>query len=141
MFHASEDQEQYDSLPERLKQALGDDILAAECYSFLPEICAENAFNKITYAETVSIMPQGREAVTCYKSQLSDYWPLHNAIFSLFEEGAFGEATNEIYREYVGTSAICNVVCQAREKGGEKAMDNGTLSALLFNVDSDFEIR
>ncbi len=141
MFHASEDQEQYDSLPERLKQALGDDILAAECYSFLPEICAENAFNKITYAETVSIMPQGREAVTCYKSQLSDYWPLHNAIFSLFEEGAFGEATNEIYREYVGTSAICNVVCQAREKGGEKAMDNGKLSALLFNVDSDFEIR
>lgn len=141
MFHASEDQQQYDSLPGRLKQALGDAVLAAECYSFLPEICAENAFDKITYAETVSIMPRGGEAVTCYKSQLSDYWPLHDALFSLFEEGAFGEAANDIYREYVGSSAIYNVVSQAREKGGEKAMDNGKLSALLFNVDSDFEIR
>ncbi len=141
MFHASEDQEQYDSLPQRLRQALGDDILAAECYSFLPEICAENAFSQVTYAETVEILPQGGEAVTCYKSQLSDYWPLREAIFSLFEEGAFGEDTNDIYQEYVGTSAIYNVICQAKEKGGEKAMANGKLSALLFNMDSDFEIR
>lgn len=143
MFHASRDQEQYESLPERLKQALGDAILAAECYSFLPEICAENAFcQKITFAETVDILlPNGEEFVTCYKSQLADYWPLHGAIFSLFEEGAFGDATNDIYQEYIGVSAIYSVICQAREKGGEKAMEGGTLSALLFNVGSDFEIR
>lgn len=142
MFHASEDQEQYESLPERLKQALGDPTLAAECYSFLPEICAENAFDqKITFAETVDILPCGREPVTCYKSQLADYWPLHSALFSLFEEGAFGDATDEIYREYIGASAIYSVICQAREKGGDKAMDGGKLSALLFNMSSDFEIR
>lgn len=141
MFHASKDQEQYDSLPQRLKQALGDDILAAECYSFLPEICAENAFSQITYAETVDILPQGRKPITCYKSQLADYWALHGALFSLFEEGIFGEDTNDIYREYIGTSAIFGAISQAKEKGGEKAMDNGRLSALLFNMDSDFEIR
>lgn len=141
MFHASRDQEQYESLPQRLRQALEDDILAAECYSFLPEICAENAFERITFAETVDILPYGREAVTCYKSQLADYWPLHNALFSLFEEGAFGEETNSIYREYIGVSAIYSVVCQAKEKAGENAMNNGRVSALLFNMDSDFEIR
>lgn len=137
MFHASEDQEQYETLPERLKQALGDATLAAECYSFLPEMCAENAFDKIIYAETVEILPHG----TCYKSQLADYWRLHSALFSLFEEGAFGDATNDIYREYIGASAIYGVICQAKEKGGENAMDGGTLSALLFNMGSDFEIR
>lgn len=141
MFHASENQEQYDSLPQRLKQALQDDILAAECYSFLPEICAENAFSRVTYAETVDILPRGGEAVTCYKSQLADYWALHEALFSLFEEGAFGDATNDIYQEYIGSSAIYGVICQAKEKGGEKAMDGGRLSTLLFNMDSDFEIR
>lgn len=141
MFHASENQEQYDSLPQRLKQALQDDILAAECYSFLPEICAENAFSRVTYAETVDILPRGGEAVTCYKSQLADYWALHEALFSLFEEGAFGDATNDIYQEYIGSSAIYSVICQAKEKGGEKAMDGGRLSTLLFNMDSDFEIR
>lgn len=141
MFHASEDQRQYETLPERLRQALGDDVLAAECYSFLPEICAENAFDRITYAETVDILPDGRKAVTCYKSQLADYWPLHDALFSLFEEGAFGEAANDIYREYIGASAIYSVISQAKEKDGEKAMDNGRVSALLFNMDSDFEIR
>ena len=142
MFHDSKDQEQYESLPKRLKQALGDAILASECYSFLPEICAENAFDqKITFAETVDILPYGKEPVTCYKSQLADYWPLHGTLFSLFEEGAFGDATNDIYREYIGASAIYSAICQAREKGGEKAMDGGKLSALIFNMDSDFEIR
>ena len=140
IFHASEDQEQYETLPERLKQALGDATLAQECYSFLPEICAENAFDQITYAETVDILPGGA-AVTCYKNQLADYWLLHSALFSLFEEGAFGDATNDIYREYIGMSAIYSVICQAKEKGGENAMDGGVLSALLFNVDSNFEIR
>ena len=38
-------------------------------------------------------------------------------------------------------SAIFGAISQAKEKGGEKAMDNGRLSALLFNMDSDFEIR
>ena len=137
MFHASKEQEQYESLPDRLKQTLGDATLAAECYLFLPEICAENAFDQITYAETVEIVPHGK----VYKCQLADYWPLHRALFSLFEEGAFGDATNDIYREYIGASAIYGVICQLKEKGGENAMEGGTLSALLFKVESDFEIR
>lgn len=141
MFHASADQEQYETLPERLKEALGDATLAAECYSFLPEICTENAFDRITYAETVDILPHGGRTVTCYKSQLADYWALHETLFSLFEEGVFGDVTNDIYREYIGVSAIYSVICQAREKGGENAMEGGVLSTLLFNVDSDFEIR
>jgi len=141
MFHTSEGQEQYESLPARLKQALGDATLATECYSFLPEICAENAINRITYAETVDILPYGKAPVTCYKSQLADYWPLRDALFSLFEEGVFGDATNDIYREYIGTSAIYSVIRNAKEKGGENAMEGGALSALLFNVESDFEIR
>lgn len=137
MFHAALAAERYLYLPDQLKQALGDATLAAECYLFLPEICAENAYNQITYAETIELMPHGE----VYKCQLADYWPLHRALFSLFEEGVFGDATNDIYREYIGASAIYGVICQLKEKGGENAMEGGTLSALLFNVGSDFEIR
>lgn len=38
-------------------------------------------------------------------------------------------------------SAIYSVICQMKEKSGNEAMEGGVLSALLFNADTDFEIR
>lgn len=46
LFHACDNQELYDSLPQRLEEALEDPTLAAECYAFLPEICAETPLMK-----------------------------------------------------------------------------------------------
>ncbi|MFR4988393.1 DUF6348 family protein [Anaerotruncus colihominis] len=139
LFHACDNQELYDSLPQRLEEALEDPTLAAECYAFLPEICAENAFDEVTYSETVDIAVGNRPAVTCYKNQLADYWPLHHALFTLFEQGAFGEQANVIYQEYISTSAIYNVISQMKKKG--TSLKDAQLTALRYQVGGGFEIR
>lgn len=104
-----------------------------------PEICAENAFDEVTYSETVDIAVGNQPAVTCYKNQLADYWPLHHALFTLFEQGAFGEQANVIYQEYISTSAIYNVISQMKKKG--TSLKDAQLTALRYQVGGGFEIR
>lgn len=139
IFFDADSQEKYDRLPGELKKALGDNTLAEECYSFLPEICAENAFPQIRVSEIIEIIPEGRQKESCYKNQLSDYWEMQRILFELFGEGAFGENTNELYRRYISVSAIGSCVSQMMQKGTE--CENAKLTALLFEVGSGFEIR
>ncbi len=141
LFHACQTQEQYELLPKQLRQALDDPTLAAECYSFLPEMCTENAFPQMTYAESVHLVSGNASQTVYYKNQLADYWPLRTALFSLFEEGAFGDAANEIYQKYISVSASYGAVQQMYEKGGDEALEQGSLTALLYHVEDDFEIR
>lgn len=140
MFHASKEQEQYDTLTERMGRALGDETLAAECFSFLPEICAENAFGEMTWPESVEIRVGDQPPVTCYKVQLADYWNIHRLLFELFQEGVFGEETNIIYQEYISVSSIYGVVRQMMESDG-KLKKEGKLTMLLFQMPEGFEIR
>ncbi|MDE6055842.1 MAG: hypothetical protein K2G55_19275, partial [Lachnospiraceae bacterium] len=141
LFHACKTQEQYELLPEQLRQALCDATLANECYSFLPEMCTENAFPQMTYAESIQLVTGYGDTIVCYKNQLADYWSLHAALFSLFEEGIFGDAAEEIYNKYISVSASYGVVQQMYEKGGDDALSQGNLTALLYQVEDDFEIR
>lgn len=134
LLHNCETQEQYERLPERLRQELGDVTLAEECYSFLPEICAENAFDQISYSETVNIRD-----TAVWKNQLADYWTLHDVLFELFDEGAFGDAANEIYQEYISVSAIYGVVRQIWEK--KENLEDISLTALVFQPGDGFELR
>ena len=141
LFHACETQEQYEQLPQQLTEALGDATLAKECYSFFPEMCTENAFPQITYSEAVQIAPDCGEPITYYKSQLADYWQIYATLLSLFEDGVFGDATNEIYQKYISVSASYTVIQQIYEKGGDKALEQGHLTTLLYRVDNNFAIR
>lgn len=141
LFHACKTQEQYERLPEQLCHALGDATLAIECYFFIPEMCTEHAFPQMTYAESIRLIRNNADTVICYKNQLADYWPLHTALFSLFEEGAFGDAADEIYQRYISASASYGAVQQMYEKGGDDALAQGRLTALLYHVGDDFEIR
>lgn len=140
MFHASKEQDQYDTLTQRMELALGDGTLASECFAFLPEICAENAFGELSCPESVEIRIGDRPPVTCYKVQLADYWNLHKVLFDLFQEGVFGEETNEIYQEYISVSSIFGCVRQMTENGG-KLKEGGKLTVLLFQMPEGFEIR
>ena len=65
---------------------------------------------------------------------------LVRAIFDLFNEGVFGDATDEIYRQYIGMSAIYSVICQAKEKDGEHAMEHGVMSSLIFQMGDNFTV-
>lgn len=139
MFHESRSQEEFDTLEERMAEALGDATLAAECRYFLPEICAENAFSEAEYSEVLDIQRRGADRIQVYKNQLADYYLLWNALFSAFSEGIFGEETNEIYQEYIGCSAIYSVICKMQNAGSR--LEDARLTALLFQVGKDFVLR
>ena len=114
-------------------------MLAGECHFFLPEICAENAFPQLSCSEAVRITVGDQPPVSCYKNQLSDYWPLRTALFDLFSSGAFGEETNSVYNEYISVSSIYNVVRQMLEQGTE--LEDARLTQLLYRMGDGFVIR
>ena len=129
----------YDSIIPKMKEALGDATLAEECYMFLPEICAENAFHEMTFAEDMLISIGDGERVKVYKNQLADFYPLGNMMFRLFDSGVFGDKTNDLYRTLVAISSIYGAVCQLTEKGSK--LENCKTTAVAFNAAADFEIR
>lgn len=139
LFHRCRTEEDYDSYTSRLAEEIGDPILAAECFSFLPEICAADAFPQLEQAETVELLREGLSKEVVYKNQLADYFPMAEEFFRALREGAFGEEVDDIYREYVGYSATYSVVQQMRKKGSK--LEHCRLSALLYRVGADFEIR
>lgn len=42
-----------------------------------------------------------------------------NALFDLFEQGAFGERTNDIYRTLIGNSSVARGLSAAMEGGSD----------------------
>ncbi len=112
MFMACRTEEDYDQYSQRLGERIGDETLADECLTFLPELCAANAFPQLQAAETVEICREGRPPETVYKNQLADYYPLWTLLLQLFQEEELGADPDAIYREYVGYSSTCNVVRQ-----------------------------
>lgn len=142
MFHASWGKDDFDSLESRMARELGDPTLAAECMRFMPEICAEHAYEEhVTFGESVMLAGAGKLALdnTVYKNQLADYYPISQALLGALQAGVFGEETNTIYRELIGYSATYGSIAKAQEQGS--SLEGGKLSALLFRVGEDFEIR
>lgn len=138
LFGGIQTQEDYDNFPDKLFDALGDQTLTEECFSFLPEICAERAFGQITFSEELQFSTDSG-LVTVYKNQLADFYPLGNLMFGLFDSGIFGEHTNDLYRLLISLSSIGSGVQQLREQG--KELEGCRMAALIFNVSEDFEIR
>lgn len=132
-------QEQYEKLFDNLKAAIGDETLAQECRSFLPEICAERAFGQMSFSEEFLISFGNGRSEAVYKNQLADFYPLGNLMFQLLDSGIFGERTNELYRSMIGMSSIYAAVEQLREQGSE--LDGCQMSTMIFNVSAEFEVR
>ena len=139
LFYQCETEEQFDTLIPRTIEKIGDPILAESCLSFIPEICAENAFYEVSYSEILDIAPAGREKISCYKNQLSDYYLIQRAVLTLLSSGVFGKDTDEIYKKYIGYSAIGHAVSSILEKGSK--LDNVKMTALIFNVSRNFVMR
>lgn len=139
LFNKCETEEEYDALPNEMEQALGDATLAWECYAFLPEICAENAFKELKYSEQVKFSIDGSDAVTVYKNQLADFFTLGGLMFSIFDSGYFGEQTNDLYHKLILYSSIFSLVNQIRSD--KRQLSDCALTALLFNTEAQFEIR
>lgn len=140
LFAGVKDDETFEALPDRLAAALGDPALATECFSFIPEMCAEHAFQEVKFSEQITISVRGEnETKTCYRTQLAHYYPIQSAVFGLFSDGAFGEATNDIYRSLIGMSATGSAVSQFLEKSGK--LSDCSISSLCYNVPQGFELK
>lgn len=139
MFYACRDEADLDAFVPRAAEAIGDPTLAAECITFLPELCAAEAYPQLAAAETVQLDLEGLPPETVYKNQLADYYAIRAAFFQALREGALGEEGNGIYRRLVGYSATASVVAQLKKKGSK--LEGGRLAPLLFRLGRDFEIR
>ena len=139
LFKTVDSEETFDSYPGRLSAMIGDDVLAQECFAFMPEVCAEHAFQETKFAETLQFSLGGGEPVTVYRNQLADFYPIGHAMLSLFSSGVFGEETNDIYRKLIGMSATYGGISQLIENGGSP--ENCSMAPLLFNVSGNFVIR
>ncbi|MCM1091251.1 MAG: DUF6348 family protein [Butyrivibrio sp.] len=139
LFHEATTEELYDTLPQRLGEALQDPVLGYECFFFLPEICTENAFPDAVFPETVDFVHSDGRRETVYKNQLADYALLWQALFTAFDDGVFGEATDDIYKEYISSSATYGCFAQMMEKGSDPKDARGMV--LMFPVEDGFVIR
>lgn len=139
MFHECETDEEYESFPRRLAEAVGDDCLAQELYAFIPELCAENAFPQISYPDEINFSI-GERSVSAYKNQLASYYTIQKALFDGFAEGAFSPWQDQVYRDYISVSSIYSVICSAKEQGADLTADGGRI-ALSYGVQDWYELR
>ena len=131
MFAACDTQEQYEDFPAALVKAIGDPHLASELYSFLPEMCAENAYSSIDYGESFGIR-RGESTVDFYKNQLFSYYPIQQALHSEFNK----TINNDVYGRYVSLSSIWSVISKAREGGSN--LEEGGKIALCFGFPEEY---
>ncbi len=127
-----------EALVETAVEKMEDKNLALECYLFLPELCAGNAFGQCEYAETIDFKNDD-ETVTVYKNQLSNYNRLLAATLTLFNEGTFGENTNEMYSTLIGLSASYSAISQAQQNGSN--LKDLRLTPIAYIINADFIIR
>ena len=139
MFYDADTEEKYNDMIPEMKKALNDDTLAAECLSFIPEICAERAFRDVRFSEMIEIAQGEKSGRSFYKSQVTDYRKIKWLLFELFNEGVFGSVTNEIFNRYIDRSAVKNALMQIREKGMD--LKSVKMEPLEFKMEEDFEIR
>lgn len=131
--------EEYEKALPKLKAAVGDNTLAEECYLFLPEICAERAFNQVQFSEQLNIGSGKETTEIVYKNQLADFYPLCTTLFTMFDRGIYGEQTNDIYKMLIGFSSVYGAVRQMQEKG--RKLEGCKMTSMFMNVTNDFDLR
>ncbi|MGG3837687.1 DUF6348 family protein [Paenibacillus thiaminolyticus] len=136
LFMECDTQEKYEEFPERLAERLQDASLAEELYSFLPEICAEHAFDSLTYNEECLLF-RGEESFPVYRTQFASYYLIYDALFEGFRADQFDD---EVYRQYVGTSSIYSVICKAKEEGAD-LLEHGGVLTLSFGMSDRYQFR
>lgn len=139
LFEDCKTQEEYEEYEQNLENIIGDKDLAWELYAFIPEICAQNAFDKINYPETLSFY-NGGDSVEYYKTQIASYYAILDGVFKTLGSGVLKDADN-VYREYISISSIWSVICAAKEKGSDIENQESTRLCIMFNPEDDYKMR
>ena len=140
MFQAAETEEQFKMLPYVAMKSMDDAVLAAECYSFLPEIAAIHALGDKVVIPDMAVfkLPDGSEQELSL-FRLTDYYKLDTALGDIIRKGDFGEETNNLWMDLIGSSSICSAVDRAIQGGSQ--IENLQMTEMIYNMGEGFEIR
>ena len=140
LFKAADTQESYDRLYDDAVFLLGDETLAAECSSFLPEIAAVHMFgNKVTVSDKIEIRFEDGRTQEVYLSQLTDYAKIDVCLGDIISMGDLGEQTDALWNELVGYSSIYSAISNAVDAGSN--IEDLMLTNTIYNVGRGFVIR
>lgn len=135
LFEECASDEDYQHYLERLTEELGDSNLAEELQAFIPEMCAENAFDSIQYPESILIYNNGN-SIEVYKNQIASYYTIQKALLDGFNDNLFLDDT---FSSYVYISSIYGAICDAKEKG-EDLETSGAVLMISFNFSDDYTL-
>lgn len=140
LFYECDQEDDYDRLEEKIQNLTKDSSLATELYLFLPEICAESAFERVPFPETVMFQRPGQDSECIYKTQIKSFYAIKNALFSAFDRDAFDGHTNDVYRICALYSASAKIIHQAMEHGENLEQADSKIS-ICFRVGEDYQFR
>ena len=135
-------EEEFMSIVYDTAKITGDRTLAEECHCFIPEICAERVYADFLHiGDGMILLRPDDQAAEAFRSQLSDYMPLQEAVFRAFNSGVLGDRhkTDEVFSSFVSQSSLKNVVDQAREQ--DATVEGLAVQQIIYHVDVDFELR
>ena len=107
----------------KLADVTKDAGLADELTGFIPELCAERAFEKIIFPDKIMIS-SGGQPVEYTKWQITAYHMIYTALDKGFRENIYPE---EAFRECVLTSSTYNVICKAKESDVDLVEQGGSI--------------
>ncbi len=142
LYGSISSEDDFMSIVDETAKITGDRTLAEECHCFIPEICAERVFADIlNIGDAMLMLRPDDQAAEVYRCQLSDYIPLRNAVFAVFNSGILGDKdrNNEVFSRFVTMSSLKNVIDQAKEK--DATVNGLAVGQIIYHVDVDFELR
>ncbi|MBP0962379.1 MAG: hypothetical protein J5864_09585 [Oscillospiraceae bacterium] len=135
-------EEEFMSIVDDTAKITGDRTLAEECHCFIPEMCAERVFADMLHiGDGIMLLRPDDQAAEAFRSQLSDYMPIQEAVFRVFNSDILGDRQkrDEVFSQFVSMSSLKNVIDQAREK--DATVDGLAVQQMIYHVDVDFELR
>jgi|GEM_PF-2165551 len=128
---------EYGDIHAKLAELLSDADLASELYGFIPELCAERAFEKITSPDDIHIYINNKEHIYT-KWQVTAYHMIDEALEEGFQNNLFPE---EAFRECVFCSSTYSVICKAKEESNADLAENGTTITHYYTFNDSYTVR
>lgn len=122
-----------DNLKADLNNTIEDSLLINLALYAIPEICAKDAYSQIKYPEFIYLQ-HGKDKYKYYLSQFNDLDFLEKAIYDLFDEIAFGDKTNKIFRFLISISLRFHKYGDYLEKNIDIS---NQVEPLLFSIDKN----
>lgn len=139
-FNKINTREDFDNIIETTSAVTGDKLLAEECFYFIPQICAEKFFEDVFIcSDELRIVYPDNVTITSYKSQISDYIPVTDAVYDLLNSKILGEDTDRVYGRLAAVSSLFDAYEQVKENiENPKGLK---VNYIQFNVPEDYEVR